>query len=245
MHNRKALAWLMVGLLVLAGCSSTPRVVETQPNPNAVSAATRALIEADPHFQLVARLAAQESKHPDWSKATQTADSNGRLVIQVPIWWDENNLELLIATIEQEQVLSILLSRVTFEKTEQSTRLAFSDLSTNLVVTGLVKPSQGRPVFHKIAWGVRKGTHSLDGLFEVQAFEKDSLQHQQANCAEIIANFIAATAALVAATYSLYASCNPFTFWTPVCLAALVGYSLAVSTYYYWLNQLNRYGCVY
>ncbi len=244
MHNRKALAWLMVGLLVLAGCSSTPRVVETQPNPNAVSASTRALIEADPHFQLVARLAAQESKHPDWSKATQTTDSNGRLVIQVPIWWDENSLELLTATIEQEQVLSVLLSRVTFDKTEQSIRVAFSDISTNLAVTGLVEPSQGQPVFHKIAWGVRKGTHSLDELFEVQAFEKDSLQYQQANCAEITANFIAAAAALTVATYSLFASCNPFTFWTPPCLAALIAYSLALNSYYYWANQMTRYGCV-
>ncbi|GAO73935.1 putative uncharacterized protein [Meiothermus ruber H328] len=86
LHNRKALAWLMVALLVLAGCSSTPRVVETKPNPTVVTPEIRAQIEADPEVQTLILLAKNEGKGLDWTKATQSADSNDSLVVQVPIY---------------------------------------------------------------------------------------------------------------------------------------------------------------
>lgn len=246
-HNRKALAWLMVALLVLAGCSSTPRVVETKPNPTAVSPEIRAKIEADPEVQTLVTLAKNEGKEPDWTKATQSADSNGSLVVQVPIYVSEDTLELVVVTFEQNRVTSLLFSRVSREREKEPIALAFSDLKTHLLVNGIVDPSQDRPVFQKIILGINRvgSTQTLGDLLEIQSFERDNLHYSQANCSEIIANYIAATAALAAATYALFATCNPFTFWTPACLVALVSYSLALSSYNYWANQMIRYGCAY
>lgn len=70
--------WLMVELLVLAACSSTPKVVETQPNPSTISPEIRAQIEANPEFQLVARLAVQEGKQVTWAQAFQSEDAKRR-----------------------------------------------------------------------------------------------------------------------------------------------------------------------
>ncbi|ADD27018.1 hypothetical protein [Meiothermus ruber] len=247
LHNRKALAWLMVALLVLAGCSSTPRVVETKPNPTVVTPEIRAQIEADPEVQTLILLAKNEGKGLDWTKATQSADSNDSLVVQVPIYISEETLELVVVTFEQNRVTSVLLSRLSREREKELIALAFSDLKTHLVVNGTVDPSQGRPVFQKVIWGINRvgSTQTLGDLLELQSLERDSLHYSQANCSEIIANYVAATAALVAATYALYATCNPFTFWTPACLIAVVSYSLALSSYNYWANQMIRHGCVY
>lgn len=242
---RTASVGLMILLLILAACSSTPRVVETGQAPEPIPAAYRALIEAHPDFQMVATLAAKEGKRVDWSKATQSTDPSGRWVVQIPLWWDSNGFELITVGIDRGQVTSVLLSRVEVSGEVQALEVAFTDLSTQLAVVGLVGLNQDKPVFEMSSWGRSKNTLSLQGLLTVESNGNSGLTKQQASCAEVIAQLTLAIAGLAAATYGLYAACNPFTWWTPACLAALVGYALAYSNYNYWVNQANRYGCIY
>ncbi|GEM83786.1 hypothetical protein MHY01S_19520 [Meiothermus hypogaeus NBRC 106114] len=225
-----------------AACSSTPRVVETGQAPEPIPAAYRALIEAHPDFQMVATLAEKEGKRVDWSKATQSTDPSGRWVAQIPLWWDENTLELLAVTLNHQQAISLVLSRVTFQAQGEPVQIAFTELTTGLAVVGLVSSEFGRPAFQMVKWGASKNALSINSLLAVQVDRTEMPSFQQANCAEIVAQLIAAGAALALATYGLSA-CNPFTFWTPWCLAALAGYALALSNYNYWANQAIRYGC--
>jgi len=143
-------------LLVLAGCSSTSRVEKTGPQPEAIAAAYRALIEAHPDFQMVAVLAEKEGKGVDWSKATQSTDPSGRWVAQIPLLWDEDNLELLIVTIEPERVSSVLLSRIGLVREKQAAQIALTDLSTRMVTTATVKTTEAKPVLQNVAWGLAK-----------------------------------------------------------------------------------------
>jgi hypothetical protein len=247
MQNRKALAWLMVGLLVLAGCSSTPRVVETQPNPNAVSAATRALIEADPHFQLVARLAAQENKHPDWSKATQHTDSNYGFVVQIPLWFDEYNLQMVIVRISGDNIDVVVSSAK--KEARDVMEIAVVDMASKTVSSARVASWSGDPSSSvgRLAIGtVSSQPASLDQLevgqvnYQAQSIDEllkpvraknlnlSDVTQQSRPCGREEAILASASLTLLAAYQALGPLCGWGTLlWTPPCWGAISAYVAA------------------
>ncbi|WP_337867908.1 hypothetical protein [Meiothermus sp.] len=231
LHNRKALAWLMVGLLVLAGCSSTPRMVETQPDPSVVSPEIRAQIEAFPEFQLVARLVAQEGKRVAWARASQATDVEGRTVVQIPLWWDEQGIVVLVATVGHGRVSGLLLSRVS---NTGDVKIAVADLVSKMTLTASVFFEQGNPKMRNELLAPTKGISSLGELFEVRVEDAISLNQQnvmpQQNCQILLANAAAATAALAAATAYMVNTCL-FAWWTPACWIAATYYASALVAY--------------
>lgn len=230
LHNRKALAWLMVGLLVLAGCSSTPRVVETKPNPTAVSPEIRAQIEANPEFQLVARLAAQEGKYPDWSNAAQTVDSSGEAITRIPLGTDHNGQWTLIIASEGAEIGSVLLTYLSSDS--QNQRIAIADINRNLAVTGSVAKADAKPSVQNMVIGKIAAFTSLSSLISP---DNNNVSVQ---CDPRDPDIVLAIAGLLLATAGLVACAIPFSPW---CGAALAAYAVALASYN---RVMKAKGCI-
>ncbi|GIW33929.1 hypothetical protein [Meiothermus sp.] len=231
---RTASVCLMVLLLILAACSSTPRVVETGQAPEPIPAAYRAMIEAHPDFQMVATLAAKEGKRVDWSKATQSTNPSGRWVAQIPLWWDENMLELLIVTIEHEKVVDVLLSRITFEREMQTAQIAFTDLSTRVVAIAKLSTVEGKAVLQQVIWGIGKGASSISQMLQPNPTEISRLCNWQHP------DIVLAITGLTLATQAMYATCS-WGWWMPACWGAVAAYGVALVSYY---SALRAHGCI-
>jgi hypothetical protein len=226
----------MVLLLLFVGCSGTPIVVESAGPTESIPAVTRSLIEADPKFQTVVTVAATEGKVVNWSKASQTTDANGQKVVQLPLWWDDHNMELLIIAIEQDRVSNVLLSRITLQKEKETAQIALADLSTGLAMTGRVISAQGKPVLDQVVWGAGEGVSTLDQLLRPvpEATEVTKL------CNWSHPDVVLATAALTLATQAMYAACW-WAWWTPACWLAVVAYGVTLLSYN---NVLRQHGCL-
>jgi hypothetical protein len=228
-HNRKALAWLMVGLLVLAGCSSTPRVVETQPNPNAVSPEIRAQIEATPEFQLIARLAAQEGKDPDWSRGSQINEQNGKTITQIPLGQGKTTQEIIVVALENDVVISTLL--VSVSKSEDRSDVAIADLGREMTITGVVVGGAKQSV-EQVTVGRLGASTSISSMLS------PDLNYVSVQCSLSDPDIVTAIAALIVATAGLSACFVPFSPW---CAWALAGYYLALDNYY---RVMRAKGCI-
>lgn len=168
----------------------------------------------------------------DWSKATQSTDPSGRWVVQIPLWWDENTLELLIVAIEHERVVDVMLSRITLAQDEKAVRVAFAHLGSKLAMKGLVTITQGKPVLEHVMWGRTKGTTSVGELVTISdtAVSPD-VRSQQVNCNVLLAQLAAASAALAATTAYMLSTCAAL-WWAPPCWIALGYYAAALLAYY-------------
>ncbi len=220
------------GFAGLAGCSSTPRVVETQPNLNAVSPEIRALIEATPEFQLIARLAAQEGKRVEWARASQAMGADGRTVVQIPLWWSEQGVELLVVAVERGRVADFLFSRVS---KSDDIQIAVANLISKTTLTASITYEQGQPKMTNQLMAPMKGVSNLNELFEVSVSDAMSISHQtvitQQNCQSLLLQLAAAASALTVQTGKMMLTCF-FAWWTPACWYEMGLYVAALLAYY-------------
>ncbi len=227
LHNRKALAWLMAALLVLAGCSSTPRVVETKPNPTAVSPEIRAQIEANPEFQLVARLAAQEGKYLNWSDSRLSKDSSHGTLVYIPLLLAQDRVQLVVVNYSENNINITVTSGDIINNEEMILRTV--DFDRNVVamvrITSELSAFSSTSVKMYEIGSINNQAQSLDELFRPVGSKKvnlDEVSQQQRPCGREEALVAAASAAYAAAQAAVGSACGwGALFWTPQCWIAI------------------------
>jgi len=156
---------MMVLLMLLASCTSVPRVKQNPNQANPLSTQIRSLLETNAQIVELSAILSRENKKIDWSRAAQTTDKEGTTIVQLPVLFNETTLELIAVSVNENQVTAVILSRLTRE--DQSVRFEIANLDSGAAVSGTVSSENGQAKIERSRVGKSSGRSSVAGILMV------------------------------------------------------------------------------